>query len=214
MEKRYKQAMEIIEQNISIVAVPNISALIAGVFFALDPVLAIIINNGSAILAELNGLRPLLGPSGLLSLSHSLDTVALVEEENRLHKVRAIAPELNTSQASLNGSTSKKLESQLTASLPQPMIGIAEHQLNQRDLAKRLQLTSQTLSRHKSKPEFIEWSKAKDPEGIAWIYHPDSKFFHPVKPPFDGSRLSRRERNATHRKRKPIVNKIGWAIGK
>ena len=206
-----KQAMEIIEQNISIVAVPNISALIAGVFFALDPVLAIIINNGSAILAELNGLRPLLGPSGLLSLGHSLDTVVLVEEENRLHQVRAIAPELNTSQASLNGSTSKKLE-KLTASLPQPMIEVA-HQLNQRDLAKRLQLTSQTLSRYKSKPEFIEWSKAKDPEGIAWIYHPDSKSFHPVKSPFDGSRLPR-SRNATHRKRKPIVNKIGWAIGK
>ena len=55
-----KQVMEIIYQNALIVAIPNFSALIAGVFFALDPIIAIIINNGSAIVAGLNGLRPAL----------------------------------------------------------------------------------------------------------------------------------------------------------
>ena len=80
-----KQTMEVIWQNTAIVAVPNISAAVAGIIFALDPVLAIIINNGSAILAELNGLRPLLGPGGLTPLSSSLDATALVEAENRLH---------------------------------------------------------------------------------------------------------------------------------
>ena len=63
-----KQAMEIIWQNTAIVAVPNVAALISGIVFALDPVMAIIINNGTAILAELNGLRPLLG-TGTPSLS-------------------------------------------------------------------------------------------------------------------------------------------------
>jgi len=57
-----RQSMEIIWQNTAIVAVPNVSALISGIVFALDPVLAVLINNGTAILAELNGLRPLLGP--------------------------------------------------------------------------------------------------------------------------------------------------------
>ena len=56
-----RQAMEIIWQNTALVAIPNLAALISGMIFALDPVLAIIINNGSAIVAELNGLRPLLG---------------------------------------------------------------------------------------------------------------------------------------------------------
>ncbi len=56
-----KQAMDIIWQNTAIVAVPNVAALISGIIFALDPVVAIAINNGTAILAELNGLRPLLG---------------------------------------------------------------------------------------------------------------------------------------------------------
>lgn len=57
-----KQAMKIIWQNTAIVAVPNITALVVGILFALDPILAVVINNGTAILAELNGLRPLMGP--------------------------------------------------------------------------------------------------------------------------------------------------------
>lgn len=56
-----KEVMEIIYQNAWIVAIPNVGALAAGVLFALDPILAIIINNGSAIVAGLNGLRPAWG---------------------------------------------------------------------------------------------------------------------------------------------------------
>lgn len=55
-----KQAMEIVYQNTAIVAIPNISVVLAGIFFALDPILAVIISNGSTIIAELNSFRPLL----------------------------------------------------------------------------------------------------------------------------------------------------------
>ncbi len=88
-----KQAMEIIWQNTAIVAVPNLTALVVGVLFALDPVMAVVINNGTAILAELNGLRPLLGtgvpvPTALGSakdasarLAESKDSQALLNEK-------------------------------------------------------------------------------------------------------------------------------------
>lgn len=56
-----KDVMDIIYQNAFIVGIPNFGALAIGVLFALDPILAIIINNGSAIIAGLNGLRPALG---------------------------------------------------------------------------------------------------------------------------------------------------------
>jgi Cu2+-exporting ATPase len=56
-----QQVMDIIYQNAFIVGIPNFGALVIGVLFALDPLLAIVINNGSAILAGLNGLRPALG---------------------------------------------------------------------------------------------------------------------------------------------------------
>jgi heavy metal translocating P-type ATPase len=56
-----KEAMDIVHQNMAIVAVPNIGVVLAGIFFHLNPVLGVIVSNGATILAELNGLRPLLG---------------------------------------------------------------------------------------------------------------------------------------------------------
>jgi len=52
-----KQTMEIVEQNITLVAVPNISVVLAGVLFGLNPVAAVLINYCATILAEMNGLR-------------------------------------------------------------------------------------------------------------------------------------------------------------
>jgi heavy metal translocating P-type ATPase len=81
-----RQAMDIIWQNTAIVAVPNLGALLSGILFALDPILAVVINNGTAILAELNGLRPLLGPGEPISLGHRLSAAEVAEEEQRLHE--------------------------------------------------------------------------------------------------------------------------------
>lgn len=50
-----KQTMEIVYQNIALVAIPNISVVIAGVFFGLHPVAAVLINNCAALLAEFRG---------------------------------------------------------------------------------------------------------------------------------------------------------------
>jgi Cu2+-exporting ATPase len=82
-----KQAMEIIWQNTAIVAVPNIAALITGIVFALDPVLAVVINNGTAILAELNGLRPLLGTgvTAPMAIGAAKDTSARLAAANDSH---------------------------------------------------------------------------------------------------------------------------------
>jgi len=57
-----KRAMVIIYQNTAITAVPNISVVLAGIVLALDPVLGVIISNGSMLLAELNSFRPLFDP--------------------------------------------------------------------------------------------------------------------------------------------------------
>jgi heavy metal translocating P-type ATPase len=57
-----KQAMDIVYQNTALIAIPNISVVLAGVLFALDPVLGVIISNGSALIAELNSFRPLFNP--------------------------------------------------------------------------------------------------------------------------------------------------------
>lgn len=54
-----RETIEIIQQNIALVVVPNVSAVLGGIFFGLHPVLAVGLSNGATLLAELNGLRPL-----------------------------------------------------------------------------------------------------------------------------------------------------------
>lgn len=56
-------------------------------------------------------------------------------------------------------------------SLPSP--------LTQIELAKRLNVHPTTVSKWKSKPEFPEWSRGKDPEALAWEYDAFSKRFAP-----------------------------------
>ncbi|AFY60045.1 heavy metal translocating P-type ATPase [Synechococcus sp. PCC 6312] len=80
-----KQAMDIVWQNTAIVAIPNLGAMVSGVVFALDPILAVVINNGTAILAELNGLRPLVGPGGALPLAAAKDPQQFLEEWEAIH---------------------------------------------------------------------------------------------------------------------------------
>ena len=57
-----KQAMNVVRQNTGIVLGPNLTAIVYAAFIGLNPIAAVVINNGSAIAAEMNGFRPLLGP--------------------------------------------------------------------------------------------------------------------------------------------------------
>ena len=52
--------------------------------------------------------------------------------------------------------------------------------LIQSELAKRLDINPSTVGRHKSDPDFPEWSKTRDPDGIAWQYSPKTKMFVPL----------------------------------
>ncbi|MBE9013184.1 hypothetical protein IQ250_23590 [Pseudanabaenaceae cyanobacterium LEGE 13415] len=49
-------------------------------------------------------------------------------------------------------------------------------------LAKRLKVTSQAITRRRTKLDFGQWTQAQDPEGIAWCYHEDDRLFRPIKP--------------------------------
>jgi len=227
-----RQAMDIIWQNTAIVALPNLGALVVGIFLALDPILAVVINNGTAIMAELNGLRPLIGPGGdIMPTNHRLSAEELAEQEKRLQEmaqsstskvtdqvtidvpassnhqsidadvteVTVIAssiPETNhpsnhsnghsashTDEAEMNGKSEVNGNAEVVVSVngnghssaPLPL-----GMLKQNDLAKRLNIATQTITAKRSKPEFADWSQSRDPEGIAWCYEPGSKVFHTV----------------------------------
>jgi Cu2+-exporting ATPase len=166
-----RQAMDIIWQNTAIVAFPNLGALLSGIFFALDPVLAVVINNGTAILAELNGLRPLIGPGDVPTLGHHLTAEQIAEEEQRLHEHAAVAT-VNGAATSVSPTTGKAAASDLP---------VHSGSLRQADLAKRLGVATQALTSQRLKSDFTDWSQSKDPEGMAWFYEPATKWFYTVE---------------------------------
>ncbi len=68
--------------------------------------------------------------------------------------------------------TPKELPAQSSASRLSPV--------NQSQLAERLGVHSTTISKNKTKPDFISWTRKKDPAGVAWTYSPETKEFFPL----------------------------------
>ena len=54
-----KRTFALVKQNISIVGVPNLSALLIGTFVPISPIAAVLLNNGSCLVAAANALRTL-----------------------------------------------------------------------------------------------------------------------------------------------------------
>lgn len=77
-----------------------------------------------------------------------------------------------THSANSTDSTNLPPEDQPTVVLPEP--------LTQRDLAKRLGVSSQCITPRRQQPTFKDWSQEQDPEGVAWCYEADSGTFHPL----------------------------------
>lgn len=60
-----QRAMRTVRENVGIVVVPNVAGMAAAALVGISPALAVVLNNGAAIAAEMNGFRPLLGPESL-----------------------------------------------------------------------------------------------------------------------------------------------------
>ncbi|MCA1993986.1 MAG: HAD-IC family P-type ATPase, partial [Coleofasciculus sp. S288] len=252
-----RQALQIIHENTAIVAIPNLGALALAVVTGIPPLAATLVNNGSAIVAGLNGLRPLWADNEVLNLlSASLDTDTQEQDSYSLQPGEAgeqvtnppSVPEIplnlqqsldtstddltSESHESLNGSRKHQLEEGLQELNGKPRTGVApsavepenkqqpvaEIQLDAQQrlepisvpsnsasteslngaghqrmmkgfqrlknepltavaLADRLNVSTTTISRRKSKPDFPNWSSSKDPHGLVWKYSKQSKLF-------------------------------------
>jgi hypothetical protein len=102
--------------------------------------------------------------------------------------------ETDTVSSSLPVSTTQKnksLERETTTVKTKPDKENKVSSLSTAALAKRLQVTSQTLTRYRSKQNFVEWAQAKDPDGVAWSYDRQSKAFYPTISPANTSEATR-----------------------
>ncbi|WP_066380382.1 hypothetical protein [Anabaena sp. CA = ATCC 33047] len=53
--------------------------------------------------------------------------------------------------------------------------------LIQSELAKRLNVYSSTVYKRRNDPDFPEWSRSRDPDGIAWTFEEKTKEFFPLE---------------------------------
>jgi hypothetical protein len=136
-----KRAMEIIYENTATIVIPNLFMQIGGgMVLGVNPVYNVIVNNGTAFVAEfLNSSRPLF-------------------ETNFLPPLRSSSQKINQGNIEEYSSSNCKA-------------------LKQIELAKRLGVSSQSLTNKRLKPEFPIWTQAKDPEGIAWDFDPVAKCY-------------------------------------
>jgi|GEM_PF-41465 len=189
-----RATMQLIHENTGIVAIPNLAALVLAVAVGIDPLAATLVNNGSTIVAGLNGLRPLLTSSEELDqLAVSLDTNSQEQDNDTFQSLEEVEqvtnhqppPEIQSNlqqpletstepSISVSRESSNLLENQQVVNGSQglksePLTGVA--------LAHRLNISATTISKRKSKPDFPQWSSSKDPNGIAWTYSKKSKLF-------------------------------------
>ncbi len=80
-----------------------------------------------------------------------------------------------------SANSSEKLAEEIVEKVNKPL----EEQLFlgsliQSELAKRLGVYSSTIFKRRDDPAFPEWSRNKDPDGIAWTYSRDTKEFFPM----------------------------------
>lgn len=73
------------------------------------------------------------------------------------------------------------LEKRETSNDPLPKTHRILQSLIQSELARRLDVHSSTVMKRRDLSDFSEWSRSRDPEGIAWEYSPDTREFYPLE---------------------------------
>jgi hypothetical protein len=67
-----------------------------------------------------------------------------------------------------------------TSHLPESTTDRPIVKIIQSELAKRLDVHSSTVYKRRSEPDFTDWTRNRDPEGLAWAYAEDSKEYYRV----------------------------------
>jgi uncharacterized protein (UPF0254 family) len=141
----------------------------------------------------------------LQALEEKMDNLAQSKSEPNSKLLNQFTEEWESRFASLSGSLEnglqsleeriKKLEEnadsslttkQSTSELPSKVQMVATEKLEPHstsELAGRLGVNTTTLTRHKNgklKPSLVEWTRKKDPQGVAWDYSENLKKYYPA----------------------------------
>jgi cation transport ATPase len=159
-----RRTFALVRQNIGIVGVPNLSALVIGTFLPISPIAAVLLNNGSCLVAAANAMRSLgFKPSELLPAGEA-------SPKTKPSKGEDIAPDKKDSKAELPRQTAD----QASCSPSHPL------ELNSTDLARRLRSNYQTIIARRRSGGLEHWTRERDPDGLAWIFISSNNTYRPL----------------------------------
>jgi hypothetical protein len=153
-----RHTFALVKQNIGIVGVPNLSALLIGTFLPVNPIAAVFLNNGSCLVAAGNAIRALGFKAKPLPEIEA--TPAQVPVEPVVSKTSVAKP------------ITKKVKVDKTSS-PSTQLDLAA-------LSSRVGLSYQKISARRRRTDFIDWISAHDPDGHGWEYSKDLNMFSMV----------------------------------
>jgi hypothetical protein len=107
-------------------------------------------------------------------LEHLIGSYLCVDEVSINRQARSVVVRYQTSQISSHQLQEKLAIAFQKAEAP----AIEPHSTSA--LAKRLGVSFQAITWHRSQPHFAKWSRERDPEEIAWNYDGSSKSFSPI----------------------------------
>lgn len=175
-----RRTFELVKQNIGIVGVPNLTALVVGTFLPISPILAVLLNNGSSLVAAANAMRVLgfrakdLPPANLETVAGPT-SVAPTQGSKGGEAVQTKA-----SSGGANGTSVPPTE--VVASVVSATNGIADASLevSLSELSSRLSLKHQTITARRRRADFSTWVRSHDPEGHGWSYCSQTKMYRSV----------------------------------
>lgn len=149
-----RETFGLVKQNIGIVGVPNLSALVLGTFLPVSPIAAVLLNNGSCLVAAANAMRVLGFKSKQLAPAAPIET----SEDARKPVTVTAAP-----AAPMPKTPQKQVEEQEAISLAA--------------LSKRLGVAHQSITARRKRSDFGHWIQSLDPAGYIWSYCDRSKTY-------------------------------------
>jgi heavy metal translocating P-type ATPase len=159
-----RRTFALVRQNIGIVGVPNLSALVIGTFLPISPIAAVLLNNGSCLVAAANAMRSLgFKPSELLPIGEASPKSNPIKGED-------IAPDKIYSKAELPRQTADQ-----ASCSPSPPL-----ELTSIDLARRLRSNYQTVIARRCSGGLEQWTRERDPDGLAWIFISSNNTYRPL----------------------------------
>jgi heavy metal translocating P-type ATPase len=147
-----RRTFALVRQNIGIVGVPNLSALVIGTFVPVSPIAAVLLNNGSCLVAAGNAIR---------TLAFTPSPLPEVDTDSQ--------PCLNEVTANSVSNISVSTNSVSTNSVPANRV-TPNASLSAKALASRLGTTHQTVTARRRRGDLADWSRSLDPEGLSWSH--------------------------------------------